>query len=316
MPLNHTHQLYDNKVIAFKVENQLKSLMDHMQFCTVDNSLQGVAGDHITTYTYSATDNKTQVLEMGEGNTSNIEVKLVSEDHKIKLLQNRFPYYDEELMNDPKAIEVGLNHQAVDMFNKINDDIMTEFAKAKLECYTAKFDFAAFADAASMFGRVEYEGGQPALFALVNKKDVAAIRKELGESLKYVEAFVRTGYVGTVAGINIYTDRLAEAGTITLATKKAVKVLVKTGVGVEQDRSANDRLTKVYTRKYIVPYFADVREAVKIIKGNAPTFTEVENPQKAAIATYYEKVIVDSESYYEKTTDTDVVEGKKYYTKG
>ena len=38
-------------------------------------------------------------------------------EKEIELLQNRFPWYDEELMNDPNIIKDGLNHMSVDMFN-------------------------------------------------------------------------------------------------------------------------------------------------------------------------------------------------------
>ena len=45
MALNHTHQTYDNKVIAVELEDQFNSRLDLARFCTVDNSLVGVAGD-------------------------------------------------------------------------------------------------------------------------------------------------------------------------------------------------------------------------------------------------------------------------------
>ena len=42
MSLNHTHSGYSNFVLQTKFEDQYKSYLDLMQFCTVDNSLVGV----------------------------------------------------------------------------------------------------------------------------------------------------------------------------------------------------------------------------------------------------------------------------------
>lgn len=260
--LNHTHSGYSNFVLGVKFEDQYKSKLDLMQFCTVDNDLVGVVGDKKIVNTYTATDG-TQVLKMGEGNTKNIEVSMTSAEHTIELLQNRFSWYDEEKMRDPKIIEKGLGHMAVDMFNAANNKCMAEFNKATLKVDVEKFDFDAFVDGATLFNN-ENEGID--VFALVHKKDMAEIRKNLKDDLKYIEAFVRQGYVGTVAGVNLYISKLATEGTVILATKKAVVYQSKTGTEIEQDRDKNIRLNEMYSRKYGMFYFADAREAVKLVK--------------------------------------------------
>ena len=199
---------------------------------------------------------------MGEGNTKNIEVSMETSEKEIELLQNRFPWYDEELMNDPNIIKDGLNHMSVDMFNTANAKAMAEFQKATLEVKVGKFDFNAFVDGATMFN---IENDKPNVFALCHKEDVASLRKNLKDDLKYVEAFVRQGYIGTVAGVNIYITKIATKGTIILATKKAVKYLNKKGTEIVQERTdENKRLNTMYSRKYGVFYFADEREAVKL----------------------------------------------------
>ena len=261
MALNHTHSGYSNFVLQTKFEDQYKSYLDLMQFCTVDNSLVGVPGSKIVIHTYKATDG-TETLKMGEGNTKNIEVSMETSEKEIELLQNRFPWYDEELMNDPNIIKDGLNHMSVDMFNTANTKAMAEFQKATLEVKVGKFDFNAFVDGATMFNT---ENDKPNVFALCHKEDVASLRKNLKDDLKYVEAFVRQGYIGTVAGVNIYISKIATKGTIILATKKAVKYLNKKGTEIVQERTdENKRLNTMYSRKYGVFYFADEREAVKL----------------------------------------------------
>ena len=266
MALNHTHQTYDNAVISSVFEDQYDSKLDLMQFCTVDKSLEGVAGDKVKINTYTATDG-TQVLKMGEGNTENIEVSYSEEEYEIELLQNRFPYYDEEEMRDPKIVEKGIGHMAVDMFNTANAKAMAEFSKASLIANVSKFDFDAFVDGVALFPDNEDEELQ--IFALVNREDKAEIRKNLKDDLKYVEAYVRTGYIGTVNGVNLYVSNIAAKGEIILATKQAVTYFSKKGTEVEQKRDANTRLNEVFSRKYGIFAFTDATQAVKLVKDSA-----------------------------------------------
>lgn len=274
MTLNHTHVIYDNFVLANEIEDQYNSKLDLVRFCTVDNSLVGVAGDTKKINVYRAT-NGTQKLDMGEGNTKNIEVSYTPEQYTIQLAQNRFPYYDEEVMVDPMVVPVGLRHMATDMFNTVQADIFAEFNKASLRVYTGAankpISFDSFVDAVALLNLENIEDVE--IFAFVNPAEMANLRKTLKDDLKYVEAFVRSGYVGTVAGVNIYTKKDAETGTIVLGTKEAVTLFNKKGVEVEQERDANVRLNEIYSRKYYLAALTDATKAVKIIRGEEPEYT-------------------------------------------
>ena len=259
----HTHVAYPNYVLSNEIEDLYNSHLDLMRFCTVDNSLVGVAGDTKKIHVYTAT-NATEKLAMGAGNTRNIEVSYTEEEYKILLAQNRFPYYDEEEMKDPLVVQTGLKHMATDMFNTVNADIYAEFAKATLEVPNATFAFGDFVDAAALLNSENVEGLE--LFAFVSPADMAAIRKALKDDLKYVEAYVRSGYVGTVAGINLYTKKDATPGTIYGGTREAVTLFNKRGVEVEQEREANTRLNEIYSRKYYLAALTDQTKAFKIVK--------------------------------------------------
>lgn len=265
MALNHTHQIYENYVLANEIEDQLKTKLDMVRFCTVDNSLVGVAGDKKVIRVYQATD-ATEKLAMGEGNTKNIEVSYADVDYTIQLAQNRFPYYDEELMRDPLAIQTGLRHMTTDMVNTMQDDIFAEYAKATQSVPLSGTDyFAAFVDAVALLPGENNE--EQEVFAFVHKNDKAAIRKALKDDLKYVEAFVRAGYIGTVAGVNLYTSNLATEGTICGGTREAVTLFNKKGTEVEQERDANVRLNEIYSRKYYLAAMTDATKCFKIVKG-------------------------------------------------
>ena len=258
------NKLYPNHVLANKFEDQYNSKLDLMQFCTVDDSLEGVAGDKKIINTYTATEGNTEVLALGEGNTKDIEVSYESKEVTIELLQVRFPYFDEEEMRDPLVIEKGLGHMSVDMFNTSNKKAMAEFNKASIEVPVTAFNFDAFVDGAAM---LQFEGEDVPTFALCHKNDVKEIRKNLKDSLQYVEAYVRTGYIGTINGVSIYTSNEATEGTIILATKKAVTYFTKKGTEIEQERDANIRKNTVYSRKYGIFAFTDATQAVKLVKG-------------------------------------------------
>lgn len=266
--MNHNHIIYDNKVIANEIEDQFNSHLDLMQFCTVDDSLVGVAGDIKEIRRYRATDG-TEQLEMGEGNSENIEIRYAEEQYRILLLQNRFPYYDEEQMRDPMTVPVGVNHMATDMFNSSQKRMMNEFSKATLNLKASAFNFAAFVDAVALLDLPEDDGEREGIeiFAFVNAKQVAELRKALADDLKYVEAFARKGYIGTVAGVNLYTKKDAPEKYIVIATRKAVTYFVKKGTEVEQERDGNVRLNKIYSRKYFLPALTDETQVVRLIKG-------------------------------------------------
>lgn len=266
MALNHTHQAYPNYVLEKEIEDQYNSHLDLMRFCTLDNSLVGVAGDKKKIRVYSATD-ATEKLAMGEGNTKNIEVTYAEKEYEILMAQNRFPYYDEELMRDPMVVDTGVKHMTTDMFNHTQADIFAEFNKASRSVPLAGTDyFGAFVDGVAMLPGENQEERE--VFGFVHPNDKAAIRKALKDDLKYVEAFVRSGYIGTVAGVNLYVKQDAEEGTICCGTKKAVTYFNKKGVEVEQERDANTRLNEIYSRKYYLVALTDDTECFKIVKGN------------------------------------------------
>ncbi len=281
-----SHTIYDNFFLSNEVEDQFNSHLDLQRFCTVDNNLVGEAGMKRKINRYRAT-NATQKLTMGNGNTQSIEVSYAQKEYEILLAQNRFEYYDEQAMTDPMLVPVGVRHMATDMFNTVNGDIFAEFNKATKIVVVNAMGFDAFADAQSMFNLENIEGVE--FFAFVAPADVAALRKALGLNLQYVEAFARTGYIGTVAGVNIYTKKDAVAGTICVGTKDAVTLFNKKGTEVETPQrdsgDANVRKNTVFARKYYIAALTDERYAVKIVKGTATVTTDT---SVDASKTYYE----------------------------
>ena len=260
------HKIYDNFYLSNEVEDQYNSHLNLQQFCTVDNSLVGTPGMKRKINVYTATD-ATEKLTMGQGNSKSIEVSYIDKEYEILLAQNRFEYYDEQEMTDPMLVPVGVRHMGTDMFNTVNADIFAEFNKATLTVSGA-LDFGVFADAVAKLN-IESTDNDPAqtapkAFSFVSPDDMAALRKNLKEDLKYVEAFARSGYVGTVAGVNLYTKKDAVSGTIIVATRQAVTLFNKKGVEIEQERDADIRKNLIWSRKYYLAALTDATKAVKI----------------------------------------------------
>lgn len=263
---------YENFYLSNEVEDQFNSHLDLMRFCTVDRSLEGTAGMKRMVNVYSAT-NGTEKLAMGAGNTKSIEVGFTQKEYEIILAQNRFQYFDEEAMKDPMIVPVGMKHAGTDLFNTVNADVFGEFKKATLSVAASAPNFDAFADAVAKLALPEGGTGIE-VFAFVSPTVKALARKALKDDLKYVEAFVRTGYIGTVCGVNLYDKNDADNDAIYVGTKKAVTMFTKKGVEVEQitngtrsEDSANKRQNTIFSRKYYLPALTDETQVVKIAIG-------------------------------------------------
>ena len=256
--------IYENFFLSNTVEDALNSHLDLVQFCKVDNTLVGTAGMKRIIHSYRATDG-TEKLAVGVGNSKSIEVSYTPVEYVIALAQNRFVWNDEHAMTDPMLVPVGMKHAGTDMFNTIQADIYGEFAKTGIEVPATTPNFDAFVDAGAALNIENLEG--VVKFALVCPKDVAKIRKALKDDLKYYEDFARSGYVGSVADIHVYTKADATEGEIIVGTKDAVTIFVKTGVETEQERDANTRVNSAYSRKYYVVALTDESKAVKIKLG-------------------------------------------------
>lgn len=262
------HTIYDNFFLSNEVEDQFNSHLDLQQFCTVDRTLEGTAGMKRKINVYKATDG-TEKLAMSKGNTKSIEVSYTPEEYEILLAQNRFEYYDEQAMTDPMLVPVGTRHMGTDMFNTVNADIFAEFNKATLAVSASAPDFGAFVDAQAKLNLENLEG--VSIFGFVCPADMAKVRKALKDDLKYVEAFAKNGYVGTVGGVNLYTKKDAAENTIVIGTKEAVTLFIKKGTEIEQitqnqrsETAANVRLNTIFSRKYYLAALTDATKAVKI----------------------------------------------------
>ena len=187
----------------------------------------------------------------------------------------RFQYFDEEEMTDPKVVEVGLKGLADTMTNDFTTKAIAEFGNATLIKYDCTWTYDNVVDAIAMYPYESEDG----LFMLINPAQLAAFRKNLKDSLQYVEAHVRTGYIGSICGVPVITSKAVPAGVAYLADKKAVTVFIKKGAEVEQERDADTRNNKVFARKVTVVALTDDTRVIKLTAAAAPV-VEPEDPEE------------------------------------
>lgn len=256
------HTIYQNFVLENKLEDLLVTHIDMNQFATQDTSLVEEAGMTKKINQYTSTGD-VEDLAMGVGNTDEIEVSFTQVPYTVGVTQGRFAYFDEQEMTDPMVVDAGLYGLATRMTNDLTNKIVAELDKATLtyDASATGLTFDAIVDAIAKFPHEDAEDG---LFLLINRADLAGLRKNLKDELKYVEAFARTGYIGSVCGVPVYVSDAVPAKKAFLATKEAVTVFTKKGSETEQERDANIRKNTVYARKVMLVALTDATRVVEI----------------------------------------------------
>ena len=251
--------VYANFVLENQIENQLVTKLDMSQFLTVDSSLTEQAGMTKHIHVYTGTGAAEDLLQ-GVGNSADATISFADQPYTVGVTQIRGKYYDEEAMKDPTAIDALIKYLGTAIVNDFTAKVVAELGKASLSQTMSTWSYADFCDAIAKFPEDSAEGG----FILVNKAELAKIRKNLGADLKYVEGFVRTGYVGHINGFAMYVSNAVAAGTGYIAFKDAVTAFVKKGVEVEQDRDIDKRENTVVARKVAVVALTNASRVVKL----------------------------------------------------
>lgn len=256
------HQVYENVILSNKVNDILKTAVNLNNYMTIDNTMAEEAGMKKTINTYTAT-GSVEELAMGEGNKGEIEVSFVPSEYTVKTYQGKFAFYDEQEMADPMIVDTGLKGAADSMTNEFIDKAIEEYEKATLSHTASAWGFDVVVDAIAKMN-LEDESG---LFLLISPTDKAAFRKALKDDLSYSEGFVRTGYIGSVAGVPVVVSKAVDAGKGYLATKEAITVFIKKDSETEYERNADLRKNSYWVRKVGVVALTDATKAVKITIG-------------------------------------------------
>lgn len=257
------HVIYENEILSNKLNDTLITEVNLNGYMTVDTSLAGAAGMKKVINKYAPTSESIEALAMGEGNTKTLEAAFTPEEYEMLLWQGRMAWFDEQEMTDPQIVDALIKFRAEEMTNYFTKLAIAEFDKASLTHQAASWSFDAVVDAIAMLN-LENESG---LFMLISPKDKAALRKALKDDLNYSEAYVRTGYIGTVCGVPVIVSKAVEEGKAYLATKEAVTLFIKKDTETEYERDANVRNNTYYIRKVGLTALTDATKVVAITIG-------------------------------------------------
>lgn len=252
------HKVYENVVLSNKLNDILTTQVDLNNYMTIDTSLTQEAGMKKIVNTYTST-GAVEELGMGEGNSGEIEVSFTPVEYEVKTYQGKFSFYDEQEMQDPMVVDTGLQHSGDTMINTFTSLAIAEMEKATLIQEGNAWDFNVVVDAIAKLNLESEEG----LFLLISPADKANFRKALKDDLKYSEGFVRTGYIGSVAGVPVIVSKAVAAGKGYLATKDAVTVFIKKDSETEYERDADTRHNAYWVRKVGVVALTDATKIVK-----------------------------------------------------
>ena len=251
-------EVFDNSVLETKLQNDLITKLDMNQFITMDYQLAEEPGMVKKVRVYKGT-GSVDDLAMTEGNSHSIGSEFDEVEYRVAVTQGKVPFYDEQRMADPVAIDKAIQHLSEALINDVTTKVVGELGHGTGTIATMDFD--GIVDAIAAFPEEAHED----MYLLMSKTAYAELQKASKDYLSYVEAFVRSGYVGHIAGVPIYISKAVEDGKAFLACKSAVTCFMKKGVETEQERDADHRLTTIFGRNVKVIALTNADRVAKYI---------------------------------------------------
>ena len=255
---------YSNEVIENAIKSALITKLDINRFLTPDYDLVENPGMKKSIHRYTiAEGSDVESLARGEGNDVLIEAQMNAYDYTVARTQGTIKYFDDDLFTDPALIDSKVRFLTEQMVNSFTKRAIAEFNKSENICeISGSYNFQDLANALGKY-TAEYETTE-GLFWLANQKLDAKIRKTLGDDLKYVEDYIRTGAIGTVLGVPMYLSKAVPEGLIFLASRDAVKAFIKRSLNVEQSRNIEYKENTLVAATYDVVALVDETKCVVI----------------------------------------------------
>lgn len=254
---------YENFVLESKLTDLLNTKMAVRNFMTIDDSLTEAPGmkKTINTYTYTG-----QVEELAKGakNSHRGAVSFTPKHYTVKVAQQVFDYHDEEFMQDPKVVEMGMEGSSTLMINDLNTKFFAELEKTDTT-HQAAGNTLTYDDVVDAIALMNIED-ESKLFLIIGTALKAEIRKDPDFKGARQGEIIFNGQIGSIAGIPVVVSKATTEDTAYLATKEAVTLFIKKESEVEQDRDKEARKNTVILRKVNLVALTDSTKAVKITK--------------------------------------------------
>lgn len=261
------HTVYENFILESRLNDLLNTKLNTRSLMKVDTDLTEDAGMKkvVNVYDY---DGVVQDVAMGEGNTQKGKVTFLPREYVVKVSQQTFEYYDEQAMQDPKIVDMGIQGGSQVMVNDLNSKFFAELKKATLNHEYPKaqdLSYDAVVDALDLINLEEEDN----LVLIIGTDSRTAIRKDEDFKSARQGEILFNGQIGNIAGTPVVVSNLVEKNTAYLMEKGAVTLFVKKESEVEQERDAEIRENKVIMRKVGLVALTDATKVVKITKATA-----------------------------------------------
>ena len=255
---------YENFILESRLTDLLNTKMSVRNFMTIDDSLTEAPGmkKTINTYTYTG---KVEELAKGAKNSNRGSVTFTHKDYTVKVAQQVFDYHDEEFMQDPKIVEMGMEGASTTMINDLNTKFFKELEKTSTT-HEAPGPTLTYDDIVDAIAKMKIED-ESKLFLIIGLDLKAELRKDPDFKSARQGEILFNGQIGSIAGIPVVVSKITTEATAYLATKEAVTLFVKKESEVEQDRDKEARKNTVILRKVNIVALTDETKAVKITKG-------------------------------------------------
>ena len=259
--------VFENEVLESKLNNLLNTKMDAKNFMVIDRGLTENAGMKkvINVYDYSGT---VEDVNMGEGNSVSGAITFSPVEYEVGTAQQKFTYYDEQFMQDPKVVDFGLKGASTTMVNDMNTKFFAELAKATLEVEYPLDGVITYDTVVDGIATMEVED-ESNLFLVIGTDLKADIRKDEDFKGSQLGEILYTGQIGTISGLPVVVSNLVPEGTGYIASKEAVTLFVKKESEVEQERDADLRKNDVYMRNVNLVALTDATKVVKIVEATS-----------------------------------------------
>ena len=259
-----SNTVYSNFVLENKLTDLLNTKLNTRSLMKIDSSLNATPGiiKNINTYSYTGA---VETLAQGVKNTTRGAVSYTTSQYTVALAQQVFDYFDEEIMQDPEVLQMGMNGASTLMVNDMNVKYFAELAKATLsQTYpkTEKISYDTVVDAIALMN-LEDEAG---LFLIIGTDLKADIRKDVDFKSANQGEIIHNGQIGNIAGVPVIVSKLVPTAVAYLATSDAVTLFTKKDSEVEQERDGEARKNTIIMRKVNLVALTDATKVVRITK--------------------------------------------------
>lgn len=254
--------VYENFVLESKLTDLLNTKINTRNLMKVDSSLALTAGlkKVINVYDYTG---EVQAVTQGNKNTVRGVISFTPVEYDVNTYQQVFDYADEEFMQDPTVVDMGMNGASTLMVNDLNSKYFAELAKATLSQTYAKNGAISYDTVVDAISKMTLED-ESNLVVIIGTDLKADIRKDADFKSAQLGQIIFNGQIGTIAGLPVVVSKLVPEGTAYVADKDAVTLFVKKESEVEQARDGETRTNTVIMRKVGLVALTDATKVVKI----------------------------------------------------